>query len=394
MRIGIDCIGVDPQYCGGVNTYVFGIIKGFKSQNAGNFSIIIFCTSKNIHLFKEYEKDNLFKIVILNEFTFFIRKLFRIVPYILNSGCLWRKFWNLYTKISGINSKIESECDLLYTPTTLLNVYNLNIPTILSMHDIQHYHFPEFFTNRQLKLLHLAFISSAKSSNYFQVSSQFIKNDLLNYFKFLNKNQLIIIPEGVDVEEFSKKSLINVKLKYNLPERFIFYPAQLWKHKNHISVLRALKKIEEDNNLKIPLVLTGTKYSASKDIFKFIDANEMDNVFYLGRVPFDDLIAIYQNAYLLISASLYESSCLPILEAASTNLPIVASDIPPNKEMSEILKLNLFNPLDISEIKDVILKCWTDLNLIQSQSTYNREHVNIYHWNKCANKYLDFINNK
>ena len=107
------------------------------------------------------------------------------------------------------------------------------------------------------------------------------------------------------------------------------------KHKNHLLVLNALKIIEEKYKIKIPLILSGGRNTAYQDIISFINDNNMDYVKYLGKVSYEEVIALYQNAYCLVTnAVLYESSSLPILEAAASGLPVIASNTPPNKEMS------------------------------------------------------------
>ena len=49
-------------------------------------------------------------------------------------------------------------------------------------------------------------------------------------------------------------------------------------------------------------------------------------------MPFKTLVALYKKSKFLITATLYESSSLPILEAAASKTSIIASDTPPNIE--------------------------------------------------------------
>src|SRR5262249_27835395 len=143
---------------------------------------------------------------------------------------------------------------------------------------------------------------------------------------------------------------LHIRTKYRLPENFLFYPAQLWPHKNHITVLRALNGLKANHGLEIPLVLTGATFSAADQIFGYVKANGMDYVHYLGKVPFTDLASLYRSARFVITSVLYESSSLCILEAAAAGTPVIASRTPPNVEMSRVLDLNLFEPLDKEEL--------------------------------------------
>jgi glycosyltransferase involved in cell wall biosynthesis len=118
----------------------------------------------------------------------------------------------------------------------------------------------------------------------------------------------------------------------------------------------------------------------------FIKENEMSYVRYLGKVSWGELISLYKKAYLLITAVLYESSSLPILEAAASNLPIIASRTPPNVEMGQVLKLNLFDPNDIDDLVINLVYCWDRLD-VMAQKDFNLKKIKLYSWDNIAAEY-------
>src|SRR6267143_23779 len=157
------------------------------------------------------------------------------------------------------------------------------------------------------------------------------------------------------------------------------------------TILKALKRIETQESLKIPLVLTGAKYSAARAIFRFIEGRAMNYVRYLGKVPFADLVGLHQMAAFHINASLYEASSLPILEAAAAGTPIISSRIPPIEELGRALQLNLFEPLDAKALARLILDLWKDETTPALQAAHNREHIASYSWENAARKYLQLF---
>ena len=190
------------------------------------------------------------------------------------------------------------------------------------MHDIQHVHYPEFFSWPRRLSRRITYGLSAQRARYFQASSEFVRQDLLQHFECISPEQIRVIPEGVRVEEFSTPiDASSLCSRYALPERFLLYPAQLWPHKNHITLVQALKQIEVGRGLQIPLVLTGGKYSASSRVLGYVADQSMNYVHYLGRVSFTDLVGLYQAAAFLVMPSLHESNSLPILEAAAAGAP-------------------------------------------------------------------------
>jgi len=389
MRVGINCLQVDPSFVGGVTSYTVGLLQGFAHvRNGCRFRVYV--TAENQHLFETLRTHDHFGVVVTDGPGLSLKRTICRATSLLSSRSLYKLATDLAFKLP--REMMDAECDLIYTPTATLQWFDSHKPTVLSMHDIQHVHYPEFFSWARRLSRRITYGLSAKYATYFQASSQFIKDDLLNQFREVTPEQIEVIPEGVAIEEFAgPRATETLAVRYSLPEQFLFYPAQFWPHKNHLTVLRALKHMETKDGLKIPLVLTGGKFSAAPKIFDFIADQSMDYVHYLGKVPFEDLVALYQKASFLITAALYEASSLPILEAAAAGTPIIASRTPPNQEASRVLQLNLFNPLDPEELARLILALWKDDKTASAQAAYNRQHITVYSWKNAARKYVHFF---
>jgi glycosyltransferase involved in cell wall biosynthesis len=259
------------------------------------------------------------------------------------------------------------------------------------MHDIQQVHYPEFFSWPRRLSRRITYGLSAAHAAYIQASSQFTKENLLAHFSEISAEQIEVIPSGVTIEKFSAPDSAEARAKYDLPERFLFFPAQLFPHKNHLTVLKALKKIENRRKLKIPLVLTGGAYGAAPKVFEFVKDQSMDYVQYLGKVPVADMAALYKDAAFMITATLHESSSLPVLEAAAAGTPVIASRIPPIEELGESLQLNLFDPLDAEGLARLICTLWNDRKTASAQAAANRLQIAQFSWENTARKYVQFF---
>jgi glycosyltransferase involved in cell wall biosynthesis len=389
MRVGINCLDIDASSVGGVNSYALGLLEGF--ENVGNgHQFRIYASRANQHLFEQFRDRQNVDVVVVSD------RLLDAKSSACRAALLARskRFYGFTSNFlfRNIRALADAESDILYTPTVVLKWFNGRKPTVLSLHDIQQVHHPEFFSWARRLSREIRYGLSARYANYLQASSHFTKEDLLAHFRELSPDQIEVIPSGVTIEKFAAPSSGDVRDQYGLPERFLFFPAQLWPHKNHLTVLRALKQIETKHGLKIPLVLTGDKFPATpKTIFPFISDQSMGYVRYLGKVPSQDMIALYQKAAFMVTATLHESSSLPVLEAAAAGTPVIASRIPPIEELAQVLQLNLFAPLNAEELARLIFDLWNDQQTASAQASVNCQRISSYSWKNTARKYLQFF---
>src|ERR1700737_4525534 len=307
MRVGIDCLRIDQDYVGGVNTFTQGLLNGFVAGGNGH-AFRLYVSEENQAWFNNFSHQPGFECVVVKHENRLWKKGV-CGASLLTGNSVW------YERISdfayGVAGKtMDDECDVIYTPTVALRYFNAKKPTVLSMHDLQHLHYPEFFSYAQRLSRKIRYGASARHANYLQASSRYIKADLLRNFPKLAAEQIEVISEGVQSQVFSirQPGVDTIRQRYQLAERFLFYPAQLWPHKNHLKLFKALQWVQKHTGQKIPLVLTGAAYGATSEIHRFLREKSMMEVRYLGIVPFADLVALHQSAAFLIMPSLHESS--------------------------------------------------------------------------------------
>jgi len=386
MRVAINCLRLDPSFAGGVNTYARGLLEGFANVANGH-QFQLYASNWNQGLFESFRHRKNFEVIVLDERTQSLRKSICRVALLSFSEKLYESTSNLLFR--GIRELMDREADIVYTPTTFLQCFDSQRPTVLSMHDIQQVHYPEFFSWPRRLSRRITYGLSARHACFFQASSEFTKQDLLRHFRCISAEQITVIPEGVRVEDFATPvDTTSLRSRYAIPERFLLFPAQLWLHKNHMILLQALKQIESKSGMKIPLVLTGGKFSSASRVLGYIAEQSMNYVHYLGQVPFTDLVGLYQNAAFLVMPSLHESNSLPVLEAAAAGTPVIASRIPPNEELARVLDLNLFDPLNQEELEGLLVRLWEDESAAVAQAIHNRRNVASYSWDSSAVQYL------
>ncbi len=376
IRLLVNLVDFDTKYQGGINTFAIGLLSELKL----NTNITILTTKKKLNSIKKIFYKRKFKYITIKDKNIFT-KFLRFISVILNSTTIYKNSVKLeYFKIINL---INANYDLLYCPLTNLKPLNLKIKTITSIHDIQHYNLPEnfsFFEKRYRNILHSTTINYSKK---IQVSSQFIFKNITKYFTKKISKKLFIISEGVS-RDFENK---NKKLG-----NYLFFPAQLWPHKNHLTILKAIRILNNKYKKKIKIILVGQKFKKSILILNFINENKDLDIEYLGKVSFEKLKKLYANCKIVVCPALYESSSLTLLEAIKISKPVIASDTPPNIELNKYFKINFFNKNSPQSFAKLIKNIWDKNDLLEKQISFNRKKISLFDWKEISKKYkVEFL---
>jgi glycosyltransferase involved in cell wall biosynthesis len=312
------------------------------------------------------------------------------------------KFDYKKTGFVKIPDNIINELDLIHY--TVFNScssipFFINNPFIVTMHDLRLF-YPEFsykfsdkiyFTHKTMQQI---FKKVSKKSKLILTEVDFVREDIKKFLNIKENKIKVLISPLPDIFMMKLKKdpheLTDVKNKYNLPNKFLFYPATIAKDKNHIRLIKALK-LNIDKGFKINIVLSGSDGGYLREVLKLIeDLNLSDYIKYIGFVPLEDLVSLYHLSYGLIMPSLHESVSLPVWEAMVCGKPVATSNICGMPYQLGDLGI-YFNPYDENDIADAMLKLWNLENTdeishklrdrakkILDQESYAKELVKIY----------------
>lgn len=200
------------------------------------------------------------------------------------------------------------------------------VPTVTTIHDMQHEALPELFSRSELAYRRLVYRRTAQRSTVVIAVSEHAANAISSHLD-VPRARIRVIPQGVDLSAFTPGT--------GSREPYLLYPANPWPHKNHQRLFAAFA-ILRSRNPALRLILTGTGHDA---------ARLPDGVESRGRVSTEDLVGLYQGAAALVFPSLYEGFGIPPLEAMATGCPVAASAASAIPEVVGDAAV-LFDPMD------------------------------------------------
>lgn len=262
-----------------------------------------------------------------------------------------------YTYFTQLGKVIMREkIQILFIVHQGLFVPNYNVKIIAPVHDLMHRYEPDFPEVSNSLGRDVLMKSFAKYSTCVLVDSKLGKKQFEESYIQGHGRRTHVISLPFTAPEHvwdSKEEIINI------PDRYIFYPAQFWKHKNHINLLKAIN-ILHDTFDDIHLILVGSDKNNGREIRKYISDNALDKyITILGFVSNEAITYLYRHAVGMVMPSYFGPTNIPPLEAMALGCPVAVSNKYAMPEQVGNAGL-LFNPDSPEEIADCIKEMWTN----------------------------------
>jgi len=293
-----------------------------------------------------------------------------------NSGTLW-----LQTK--GLSMMKKDQIDVYWGTQDIIPFgMGKQIKKILTVHDLVWHYYPKTMTYYNLLVNSIYLKRSIQIADCIVTPTNAIKQEIVSVFD-IEDEKIKVIPEAVG-SEFKPINKLNAKevirAKYGIEESFLLSVGTLEPRKNYLTLLEGMNLLK--TNLKLVIIgALGWKY---RSILKYIESNRLeDKVILPGFVSDKDLILFYNACEIFITASVYEGFGLPVLEAMSCAVPIIASDIPAIREVAQDSAV-YFEPDSVEKLVSSINLLIKDANLRNDLSCRGLILSRMYDWRKSA----------
>ena len=279
----------------------------------------------------------------------------------------------------------------------------LNAKLVVTIHDLSFLLFPDLHTeeNRKLLMQNLIYVNSRPAMVI--CDSEQTKIDLIKFFH-VPEERIEVIYLGVDhifsgpvVEENRQKVLEKYKID---GLDYLLSVSSIEPRKNFeriINVFSEIIKKEEFSNMY--LVCAGGAGWKNEKIYELVKKNKVEEkVKFLGFVDEKDLPSVYSGARLFLYPSLYEGFGLPVLEAMSSKVPVITSNISSLPEVAGDAAV-MINPYNEKDIYNAVINVLNNENLRKQLVEEGTQRANLFTWESTAQKTLEvyckvFENNK
>jgi glycosyltransferase involved in cell wall biosynthesis len=290
--------------------------------------------------------------------------------------------YSLRELVSVSRQANRESLDLFHAPHYTLPV-SLNAKRIVTIHDIIHLRFPEYFSLLQRTYAYQMIRHACHAADAVIATSEYTRQDLVRLFPECEpKTRLVyqgvarsytVNEDQTPVEEFLQRN--------GLTQGYILYTGSLKPHKNVPVLMKAFAAIRESTRMQ--LVLVGEEISGKPSLTALAGQLGIEGrLRSLGRIPDNELLMAYQGAQVVVLPSLYEGFGLTVLEAMACGIPVVASRAASIPEVVGDAGV-LFDPFSVEELRAALERVLHNEDLrgtLRAKGLQNVERFSLQQW--------------
>ncbi len=201
------------------------------------------------------------------------------------------------------------------------------------IHDLTYLYYPDAVESKNLAHLRRVVPQSIQQADFIITVSETVKKELVEEFDIDPQRCVVttIPPDESFTGKQSAKAIATVRSKYNIPDGdYMLFLGTMEPRKNLVTLIHAYELLPESIRNTHPLVIGGAKGWGTEETEEVIASAKRQgcNIAHIGFIDQEDRSTLYQGASIFIMPSLYEGFGMPVLEALTSDTPVVASDIP------------------------------------------------------------------
>lgn len=288
----------------------------------------------------------------------------------------------------------EEGCDLLHCTSNTAPVKS-KVPVMITLHDIIYMESISIFKKsgtwyQKFGNLYRRIVvpKVVKKSKKIITVSQFERERIRKFFNFKEDDKrLVAVYNGVSrhfnpvTDEAIQQE---VRTKYDLPEKYLFFLGNTDPKKNTEGMLKAYANyVEQSDDPAMLVMLDYEEWALNKVLADIGKKHIRKHIFLPGYIVNTDLPAIYSMATIFLYPSLRESFGIPMLEAMGCGTPVITSNTSSMPEVSGG-KAKIVDPYQPQQITEAIFELMNDPSLRQKLVDEGLQQAAKFTWKNMA----------
>jgi glycosyltransferase involved in cell wall biosynthesis len=235
------------------------------------------------------------------------------------------------------------------------------VPTLAWIADFQHRRLPAMFSKIRFLWRDVGYGALSRCASRLMVSSEDAKRDCEAYYP-RSRGRISVLPFVVKASSRNDCDPSDIRELYDLPEKFFYLPNQLWKHKNHLGVIEALRLIKQKKG-ELVIVASGNAHDVRHPkypqyLLSLVQIYGLeDNFRYLGFIPSKHILPLMRLSIAVVNPSFCEGWSTTVEEAKAIGAPLLLSNLPIHREQTGGAAI-YFDPSSPAGIARALDECW------------------------------------
>lgn len=375
-----------PNAGGAISEAIYMLSK-LEEVLENKFELTIILTSKKM---KDLFSKNKSKIKF-----FSMSVVQRQICYLRNFS-IFRKIRKFFFKNIFENFLIENKIDIVYfINPSQYSLYIEDTDFIITVPDVSHrenIEFPEWAKSTNFFWKEEVLSKSLIRAISVITNAEIIKNKIISFYSVeRDRVQVISHQPSNNIANFDL-NLSKPNNHYNLPNKYIFYPANFLPHKNHKYVIDVINILKNKKKFKISAVFCGSDKGYLKKIKEYASSLDLnDEIIFLDYVHDNDLPFLYLKSQALIMPTFSGPTNIPPWEAFKMEVPVMYSNIFNIKEVYGDA-VAYIDPFDPETGAEVTLEICNNIKLKKDLVDNGKKLLKKNDFNEDIKKIIDILN--